>query len=200
MGETTYIVIDEDEKIIVPSGHYGSLDAFVASLTTNPTTITEFNINYQKLTGERFFYDGNRPKVPEDISLHTIRIVLGMQGASDKEVLAHWKNSSLYEEPNYHSYNPDEKTDFDIPELSQTIINEWKENDPDAEEFATANDYRRFLCNDGIVIADLRKKEIRYITSAGFNIPRSRPTDDDKILRLNVIEYKLPNEWKIITE
>jgi len=199
MGETTYIVIDEREKRTL-TGHYGSLDAFVASLARNPATIGSFNQSYQEIAGEPFYTDGNRPRVPEQLSLDTIRTVLGMNGRSDDEVMAHWKRSSFYEDPNYQSYGPNERTKEDIPELTQAIIDEWKQEDPEAEEFSTANDYRTFLCNDGIVVADLRKKELRYISHRAFEIPRSRPTETDNKFGLGRVEYTLPAEWNIVVE
>jgi len=199
MGETTYIVIDEREKRTL-TGHYGSLDSFVATLATNPATITDFNRTYQGFAGEPFYSDGNRPRVPEELSLDTIRTVLGMNGRGDDEVMTHWKRSSFYEGPNYQPYGPNERTKEDIPELTQAIIDEWKQEDPEAEEFPTANDYRRFLCNDGIVVADLRTKELRYISHGAFEIPRSRPTDLDRQFGLGRVEYTLPAEWSIVVE
>lgn len=198
MGETTYIVIDEKEKRTL-TGHYGSLDAFVASLTQNPVTIEQFSRTYQELAGEPFYTPGTRPKVPEELSLDTIRWVLGMTGRSDDEVMTHWKRSSFYQGANYHSFQPDERTEYDIPQLTPEMFNEWSAEDPDHEEFVTVNDYRRFLCNDGIVVADLRTKEIRYISRA-FNVLRSRPTDTDRRLGIQRREYTLPEEWKIVEE
>ena len=199
MGETTYIVVDEREKRTL-KGHNRSLDSFVASLATNPSTIEDFNRAYQEIEVEPFYSDGNRPKVPAELSLDTIRTVLGMSGRSDDEVLAHWRRSSLYEGPNYQSYSPNERTKEDIPELTQELIDEWKQEDPEAEEFPTANDYRRFLCNDGIVNADLRTKELRYISHGAFEIPRSRPTDMDGQFGLGRVKYTLPAEWNIVVE
>ena len=118
-----------------------------------------------------------------------------MNGRSDDEVLAHWKRSSFYEYPNYQFYGPNERTRDDIQELTQEIIVEWKQEDPDAEEFPTANDYRKFLCNDGIVVADLRTKELRYISYGAFNIPRDN--QEEQYAR---VKYSLPLEWKIVVE
>ena len=199
MAETTYILIDEKEKRIL-TGHYDSLDAFVSSLARNPKTISEFNQTHQEIVNELFYTDGNRPKVPEQISLDTLRTVLGMESQAEDEVMAHWKQSNFYEGPNYQSYDPNERTEKDIPELTQEIIEEWKQEDPDAEEFPTANDYRRFLCNNGIVVADLRTKELRYISCGAFNIPRRRPTRADKKFRLRPVPYTLPAKWKIVAE
>jgi protein-tyrosine-phosphatase len=199
MGETTYILIDESEKR-VKIDHYGSLNAFVASLSKNPATIEEFHQFYQEITGEKFYDEGNRPKVPEELSVDTIKKVLGMEGSNDDEVLEYWMKVSLYDDINYKSFAPDEASPHDIPKLTQEIIDEWKQEDPSKEEFKDANEYRRHICNDGIVVADLRKKGIRYITHGTFSIPRERPTENDKQFGYDVISYSLPSEWKIIEE
>lgn len=198
MGETTYILIDEKEKRVL-TGHHASLDAFVASLAQNPETIEQFSQTYQRLAGEPFYTQGTRPKVPEELSLDTIRLVLGMNGRSDDEVMTHWKRSSFYQGTNYHSFQPDEITKYDLPEITVEMFNEWNTEDPDHEEFVTVNDYRRFLCNDGIVVADLRTKEIRYISRA-FSVLRSSPTDTDRRFDIPRMEYTLPEEWKIVEE
>ncbi len=199
MAETTYIVIDDLEKRVY-TGHNQELNGVMAAISMNPNSIAVFNRYYRDLTGSGLYNDGNRPKVPEEISLDTIRTVLGMTDKSEEEVLQHWRKLSFYEDPNYKKFSPDEKTDFDIPELTQNIIDEWKQEDPDAEEFATANEYRRFLCNDGVVVADLRKKEVRYISRGVFDIPRSRPTTLDQEMRFDVLHYELPDDWNIVQE
>ena len=93
-----------------------------------------------------------------------------------------------------------ERTKEDIPKLTQAIINEWEREDHDAGLFPTANDYRRFLCNDGIVAADLRTKELRYISYGAFDITRRRPTKTDKQFGSVRIKYALPAKWKIVAE
>lgn len=199
MGETTYIVIDEREKRVLYD-HYSSLDAFVASLAKNPVTIDGFNQFYREIAGQPFYTAGNRPRVPEQLSLDTIRTVLGMFGSSDNDTIAHWHYSSFYSGPNYQSYGPNERTNDDIPELTREMVDEWKQEDPGAEEYPSANDYRRFLCNDGIVVADLRTKEVRYISHGAFDIPRSRPTSLDRRFGSERVAYALPDEWKIVVE
>jgi len=193
MGEMNYIVIDCNEKRTL-FGHYGSLDAFLSTLSRNPTTVNQLDGFYQEITQEKFYDDGNRPKVPEDISLETLRTVLGIKG-DDNEVIGYWKKVSIYSGANYHSYGPDEKTKGDIPELTQEIIDEWKSEDPNGEEFPTAKDYRRFLCNDGIIVADLRKKEIRWISHGAFDVPRNNLQE-----KYAHTKYSLPLEWNIEEE
>lgn len=196
MASTTYIVIDEREKRIL-TGHYAHLDEFVASLARNPETIEDFNKMYHEIAGELFYTEGNTPTVPEELPIETIRHVLGMREGkfSQQEVEDYWREVSLYKGPNYESFRPDDKTRDDIPELTQELIKEWKQEDPDAEEFPTANDYRKFLCDDGIVVADLRKKELRYISHGAFTIPR-----DNQENRYSCVKYSLPLEWKIVEE
>ncbi|MBT4387934.1 hypothetical protein HOK68_00400 [Candidatus Woesearchaeota archaeon] len=186
MGETTYIIIDNLEKRIY-TGHNQDLNRVMSSLSKNPTSIEEFD-QHQKETGSRLYDDGNRPKVPDKLPIETMRLVFGMEEGkfSPQEVEDHWKKTSFYEGPNYKSYKPNDRTKHDIPELTQEIIDEWKQEDPNAEEFLTANDYRRFLCNDGIVVADLRIKKLRYISYGAFKIPKN--------------EYALPSEWEILIE
>lgn len=197
MGHITFILIDEIEKRTKIDYN---VCAFVASLSRNPATINDFNNIYQKLAGETFYSEGNRPIVPEELSFETLRKVFGMPRDTDAEVLGHWKKTSFYEDKNYRSCAPNTKTEKDIPELTQDIIDEWKQEDPEAEEFPTANDYRKFLCKDGIVVADLRTKELRYISPGAFEIPRISPTELDVEFGFKVVPYILPDEWKIIEE
>ena len=113
----------------------------------------------------------------------------------DNEVIEYWKEVSMYSSSNYHTYGPDEKTESDIPELTQEIIDEWKQEDPNGEEFPTAEDYRRFLCNDGIIVADLRKKEIKWISYGAFDVPSNNFKE-----KYTHTKYSLPLEWDIVKE
>jgi len=182
MGETTYILIDKTEKRVY-TGHHMELDRVLDSLSRNPETLEEFDTYHGQSTGKRLFDEGNRPKVPGELSVDTIRNVLGMDGIGEDEVLAHWRSCSFYQDPNYLSFGPDDKTDHDIPELTSEIEAEWKREDPDAETFPTANDYRRFSCNDGIVVADLRTRELKYISRSAFRISKDRGPSGWKLVR-----------------
>ncbi len=123
MPATTYIVIDHEEKRTV-RGRHEYLGGFLRALAANPITIDEFDRVYQELTDEPFFTEGNRPKVPQELSLDTIRTVLGTEGKDPDEVMVHWKQVSHHRDPNYESDHPDQRTDFDIPEPDMVEINQ----------------------------------------------------------------------------
>ena len=111
---TTYIVIDHSEKRIV-RGHHDYLNEFLSALAENPATIAEFNSAYEGGQRHPFFSDGNRPSVPQDLSVDSIRQVLGMPEEDLDHVLGYWRETSHYRGPNYESARPDQKTDHDIP-------------------------------------------------------------------------------------
>ncbi len=173
MAETIYIVIDGIEKRIRACGHYGELGNFLAAVAASPVSVEGFDSAYQGVAGKPFYDRGNRPRIPSQLEVTTIRAVLGMEGRPDNEVIRYWREVSLYRDSDYVCVEPDCRTDFDIPDITQALIDEWKEFDSDGDEFPTVQDFRRFQCNDGIVVADLRTRVLTYITDGAFSIDSS---------------------------
>lgn len=254
MAETIYHVIDDREKRVF-WGHYRQLDAVVAALSQNPSTIKEFGRQYAEIAGEDFFTEG-----PETVERLLDYLVLGSEYAhgpiegynyltdferSPRQRWCIYKKTGpaplfpqqghiptlnflqrFYVLPDsspaellrlfhdtikdFMSFQSDEKTPYDIPELTPELIREWEQS-PHREEYLTANDYCRNVritdeSNknhpiDGIVVADLRKRELRYISEPGcFDIPLSRPTDFDKKIGLHPTPYTIPPEWIVVQE
>lgn len=150
---------------------------------------------YQK--SDEDTYASNLPLV----SIGFLRELYELQNASDEDVIQSFQVTVN----DYGSFNPNEKVSEDIPEITPELVREW-ENSPHKKEYPTVNDYRRSPeidgCSvDGIVVADLRKKELRYLSNPNcFDIPRNRPTDHDGQFGQGRVEYTLPTEWKLIQE
>ena len=125
-----------------------------------------------------------------------------MKSVSNEEVIKGFEKCIN----DYRSVSPDEKVSEDIPEITSEIIKKWK-NSVHKNEYPTVKDYRRIPWIDGhpvdgIVVADLRKKELRYLTNPQcFDIQRERPSErDQRDNRHPRYKYSLPLEWKLIQE
>ncbi len=174
------------------------LDTILVTLSRNPSTIKTFNDYYKEFYDKPFHTNRDFPEYPKNFTVATIRETLSLRTGTDEEVLAHWDRVSADYGINFKSYNPNVRTKYDIPQIIEELEIEWKK-DLNAEGFKNVEDYKKFLSGDGIIQADLRQKEIRYLNTT-FNIPRKRPTTRDLDLGIDVMEYSLQAEWKIIKE
>lgn len=164
MGGVGFYYIDNTEKRF-QLGHMGQyLDHVIASLHDNPTSMEELTVAYEKVDGYGLFNPGNLPKVPEELTIDTIRFVLGIFKKTDQEVLEYWNKFNGYDKPDYKILATDEKSP--IPEIDDDLIDEWKREDPSGEEYATIEDYRRAQAGgNGLVVVDLTSKKFTYLST-----------------------------------
>jgi hypothetical protein len=178
-GTAFYFIDDNEQRYRL--GHMGIfLDDILSSLHEHPTSLEDLNEVYQKKAGEELFESGNYPKIPEDLSIESIRSVLGMFEQDEKRVLDHWNRCNAYKRPNYQSMPIDES---DISELDDKLFKEWQSS-PYRDEYPTLEDYRREEApGNGIVIVDLRSKVCSYLSSY-FDIPEEKIPDNWTVIRL----------------
>ena len=196
MGATTYIVIDNSEKRVVKA-HYRYLDGFLAALAANPMTVDEFNAVHEEDQGYRFFTEGNRPKVPEQLSPSDIRRVLGMESRATDEVMDYWKKTSFHIDPNYERAYPDQKTDYDIPEnnTDESEVEKRKKLALNVNVVEVNVGYSLIELADTYQGGDFieRINVIRYDMKAksGFVLPPVRVRDNMKLCGINEYIFKI---------
>ena len=205
--EIQLAIIDGKEKRINCVGYLG-LDHVLVALSRNPETIAQVEQFYQESRGDALYIFQKWKKYPGEITLAKIKDIWSqwLKGATDEQAVEFYQNLCRNPNPQFDTYKPDENVkDCEILELSE-IIKQYEEKNPGytIKDPETAKNLRRELAKDGIVIVDLRKKEIRYLVSPLlFSIKRERPTKEESEIPgidTSVAKYSLPLEWRIVQE
>jgi len=182
MAGTDFYYVDNHEQRFQLGHMCGYLDNIIACLKHAPDSIKNLDEIHTQTLGEALFDPGNFPKVPEELTLDTIRRVLGMLKEPENEVLSYWENRSAYRKLNYKTLETSIDIESPIPEINKSLRAEWKSEDPAGEEFPTLKDYRRAQASgNGVVIVDFRNKTLTYM-STYFTINKK----------------DLPKSWKLI--
>lgn len=187
MARITYIIIDEKEGRN-SAMEQSKVDSILACLTRNPDSIDDLDEYHKELTGEALYDHGNRPKVPDELTIEEIRRVLGFKDEfhhyeDDEYVKYYWEKVSYFREADYGKSVELKDASIDLPE--STLANWERDKDLRSNFDNDINRYKKERYGTfGVVIINLCKKEINHITD--FEIPRNKST------------YSLPEEWKLI--
>jgi hypothetical protein len=164
MGNITFTLIDNSEKRVLSQIDISSLDHIVAALAQEPETIDHFEAFYHRSSGSKLYDSGSV------MSDRLVNIFGKKKKLSHDEALKTMQKLGLGSRPsNYEAFKPDEETPYDMPK-------------PTDKGFNLCDDLKKI--DDGIVIVDLRAKEVSYLSPA-FDITKGSG------------QYTLPEAWSI---